>query len=107
MIDFSSREYLLSHGREPRGCGRWAFEFRGSQSLFEELRALQSSPENALPPWNVPAARDLSSVEMADSHTVRVWVRGPRGIGEAKTIVKRVLRAVLGKDAHGIVVVCS
>jgi hypothetical protein len=28
-VDFSTREFRFSHGKEPKGYGSWAFEFEG------------------------------------------------------------------------------
>lgn len=36
MIEFCTREYAFTHGRQPRGQGMWAFQF-GSRSASPEF----------------------------------------------------------------------
>ncbi len=34
MIYFSTRKFKISHGKEPKGFGMWAFETEAGQTLF-------------------------------------------------------------------------
>lgn len=33
-IEFSTREFRLSHSKEPRGYGSWAFQFEGREIIW-------------------------------------------------------------------------
>lgn len=33
-IEFSTREFFTSHGRQPRGYGSWMFKFEGREVTF-------------------------------------------------------------------------
>jgi hypothetical protein len=33
-IEFNTRSYVMSHGREPRGYGSWAFDLGGRGVVF-------------------------------------------------------------------------
>lgn len=34
QVEFTTREFVFSHGREPRGTGSWGFEFEDSQDVW-------------------------------------------------------------------------
>ena len=46
-IEFTNREYMCEHGRQPKGYGRWGFEFEGYEfwatgTLTEAKRACKA-----------------------------------------------------------------
>lgn len=47
MIDFTTTEYVFSHGREPRGRGGWAFEIPGAAGKPEEFWAPSGTYQEA------------------------------------------------------------
>lgn len=67
-IEVVTSDYLLSHGRQPRGRGTWAFSFDGPNVDSIDPRILWT------PAASYAEAKKLARAEAAKRGACRIWV---------------------------------
>lgn len=66
-FEFSTRDFLFSHGKEPRGYGSWAFEIEGGPAVFAPTSTYAEAKK-----WAKARAREMAPAKFAGHVLINV-----------------------------------